>query len=56
MSEQKVNWVQTLGAVFLGIALYRFFFSEGWIVWLILGFLFGGFDVLSRKLKSGDER
>ena len=54
MAKQKVNWIQTLGAVFLGIALYRFLFSDGWIVWLILGFLFGGFDLLSRRAKDGD--
>jgi hypothetical protein len=53
MATQKINWIQMLGAVFLGIALYRFLFSEGWIVWLILGFLLGGVDLLARKAKAG---
>jgi hypothetical protein len=56
MATQKVNWTQTLGAVFLGVALYRFLVSDGWIVWLILGFLFGGFDLWSRRSKAGEDR
>lgn len=55
MAKRQINWIQTLGAVFLGIALYRFLFSDGWIVWLLLSFLLGGFGWLARRSK-GDDR
>ena len=49
-----VNWIQLLGGVFVGLAIYRFFMGDGWIVWAILGFLFGGFDLIFRRNKEGD--
>ena len=54
MQAKTVNWIQLLGGVFLGLAVYRFFTGEGWIVWVLLGFLFGGFDLIARWRKKGD--
>jgi LPXTG-motif cell wall-anchored protein len=52
--KKPVNWIQLLGGVFLGLAAYRFLTGQdGWIVWVILGFLFGGFGLFAGK-KKGD--
>lgn len=29
MAKRQVTWIQTLGAIFLGIALYKFHFDDG---------------------------
>jgi hypothetical protein len=51
----KANWIQILGGLFLGIAAYRFLAGEGgWIVWLLLGFLFGGFGFFSSRRTGGE--
>ena len=36
-----------VGLIFLALAAFNFLRGEGWIVWLILGALFGGFTALS---------
>ncbi|WP_448578570.1 hypothetical protein [Thermaurantiacus sp.] len=53
--RKPVNWMQLLGGVFVGLAIYRFFTGDGWIVWAILGFLFGGFDLLFGRKTKGDK-
>ena len=45
------NWI---GGVFLGIGIYRFFTGDGWIVWFLLAFLFGGFTFAGQLLKGRD--
>ena len=52
MPKKPVNFIPLLGGVFLGIALYRFLMGDGWIVWVLLGFLFGGFGFIAGKLKG----
>lgn len=44
-----------VGLIFLALAAFNFFRGEGWIVWLILGALFGGFTALGR-IMDGRER
>ena len=43
-----------IGVIFLALALFRFLNGKDWVVWLILGILFGGLAAFGRK-KSGDE-
>lgn len=45
-----------VGLLFLALAAFNFFRGEGWIVWLILGALFGGFTALSRLMNGRAER
>jgi F0F1-type ATP synthase assembly protein I len=56
MTKPQTNMVRLLGGVFVGLALYRFLTGEPWIVWLILGFLFGGFSLLGRKKEGSGPR
>jgi hypothetical protein len=54
MAANQGNWIATIGAVFLGIAAYRFLTgADGWIVWLLLGFLLGGFGFFSKPKTGG---
>ncbi|WP_260484226.1 hypothetical protein [Sphingomicrobium flavum] len=32
-----------IGAIFLGVAIWKFLNGDPWIVWVLLGFLLGGF-------------
>jgi hypothetical protein len=43
-----------VGVIFLALAAFKFFQGEGWVVWAILGFIFGGFGVFSRGRSGGN--
>ncbi|WP_404369030.1 hypothetical protein AB5I39_15915 [Sphingomonas sp. MMS24-J45] len=45
--------VPILGVIFLALAVFKFFTDGGWIVWLILGALFGGFGIFSANRSQG---
>lgn len=53
MTKSRTNIIRLLAGVFLGLAIYRFLTGESWIVWVILGVLFGGLG-LFRKKESGE--
>ena len=38
-----------IGVVFLLLAVMKFVNGDSWVVWAILGFLFGGFSIFSMK-------
>jgi len=42
-----------VGAIFLALAVFKFLQGEGWVVWAILGVLFGGLGIFRRN-RSGD--
>ena len=42
------------GVIFLLLAVFKFFSSDPWVVWAILGFLFGGFGIFARRGGEGD--
>ena len=44
-----------VGIVFLLVALVKFLGGGSWAVWLILGFLFGGFGIFGLN-RSKEER
>lgn len=44
--------VPILGIIFLALALLKFFQGKSWVVWAILGFLFGGFGIFARGSKG----
>ncbi|MEA1619494.1 hypothetical protein SOQ14_11255 [Erythrobacter sp. T5W1-R] len=37
-----------VGLIFLTLAAWEWISGDSWVVWAILGFLFGGFGALSR--------
>ena len=45
-----------LGAIFLALAVLKLVQGENWVVWAILGVLFGGLGIFSRTRSGGDER
>ena len=45
--------VPIIGVIFLSLAAFKFFTGGGWIVWLILGALFGGFGIFSANRSQG---
>ncbi len=46
------NGLPVIGIVFLMLAAYKLAKGDPWVVWAILGFLFGGFGAF-RKIRSG---
>ena len=44
-----------VGAIFLVLALVKFVQGDGWGVWAILGFLFGGFGIFGARRTQGGE-
>ncbi len=48
--------VPLIGIIFLVLALVKFVSGDGWVVWAILAFLFGGFGIFgARRPASGDD-
>ncbi|OYW22710.1 MULTISPECIES: hypothetical protein [unclassified Sphingomonas] len=41
--------VPIIGIIFLLLAVFRFINGESWVVWAILGFLFGGFGIFTNR-------
>ncbi|WP_197051805.1 hypothetical protein [Sphingomonas sp. 35-24ZXX] len=46
--------VPIIGIIFLALAVFKFVNGDGWVVWAILGFLFGGFGIFSRDRSGGN--
>ena len=38
-----------LGVIFLALGVLKFLQGDGWVVWIILGILFGGIGAMSRR-------
>ena len=45
--------VPIIGVIFLALAFFRFVNGHSWVVWLILGALFGGFSIFSANRSQG---
>jgi len=41
--------VPVIGLIFLALAVIKFLNGDGWVVWAILAFLFGGFGIFGMK-------
>ncbi|MEH3039792.1 MAG: hypothetical protein PGN21_06990 [Sphingomonas paucimobilis] len=46
------NGVPILGIIFVMLAVYKLAKGDPWVVWAILGFLFGGFGAF-HQIRSG---
>ena len=53
METVKKKGFPLVGGVFLGMAIYEFLQGDDWVVWAILGVLFGGLGIF-RNRKRGD--
>ncbi len=54
MEAAKKAGFPVIGAIFLALAVLKFLQGDGWVVWLILGVLFGGLGVFrARKRENG---
>lgn len=49
MRDAIKGGVPVIGVIFLSLAVFKFAKGDPWIVWAILGFLFGGFGVFNLK-------
>lgn len=55
MAQSVKVGVPLLGIIFLALAIFKFVQGDGWIVWAILAFLFGGFGIFSRTRSGGNQ-
>ena len=55
MSEPVKNGLPVLGIVFLLLALFKFLQGDDWVVWMILGIVFGGLRFFASS-KPGPEQ
>ena len=53
MSNVTRKGFPVIGAMFLALAVWEFLQGDNWVVWLIIGALFGGFGIFGRG-KEGD--
>jgi hypothetical protein len=53
MNQPVKTGVPIIGIIFLALAVFKFINRDDWVVWAILGFLFGGFGLFTRN-RSGD--
>ena len=44
-----------IGLMFLAVSVIKLIMGDDWVVWFILGFLFGGFSAFGDKAKGSDE-
>ncbi|MBY0306031.1 MAG: hypothetical protein K2W86_12895 [Sphingomonas sp.] len=49
MPKYAMAGVPVLGVIFLLLAVMKLINGEAWVVWAILGFLFGGFGVFANR-------
>lgn len=54
MAKKTDLGMGVIGLMFLALAVWEFLSGDGWVVWLILGFLFGGFGAARKLLTKGD--
>jgi len=54
MPEPVKKGAPVVGIIFLLLALFKFLQGDSWVVWLILGFVFGGFAVFNFDRSKGD--
>ena len=54
MAKTVKTGLPLVGIVFLLLALFKFLNGGPWVVWLILGFLFGGFGIFGLTRSKGE--
>lgn len=49
MGQLQQKGFPIVGAIFLALGVFKFVEGEGWVVWIILGILFGGLGLFGRR-------
>jgi len=49
MGQLQQKGFPIIGAIFLALGLFKFAQGESWVVWIILGILFGGLGIFCRR-------
>ena len=49
MEQLQKTGFPLLGAIFLALGVFRLVQGDSWVVWIILGVLFGGLGLFSRR-------
>lgn len=52
MGQLQQKGFPIIGAIFLALGVFKFVEGEGWVVWIILGILFGGLGLFGRRKGS----
>lgn len=53
MSQLQSKGFPLIGVIFLALGVFKFLQGENWVVWIIIGVLFGGLGAVSwRKSKQ----
>ena len=55
MSRAVKRGVPVLGLIFLVLAIAKFTQGEPWVVWAVLGFVFGGFGIFKSNRSEGNQ-
>ncbi len=49
MDQLRTKGFPLIGVIFLALGVFRLIQGENWVVWIILGLLFGGLGAFSRR-------
>jgi hypothetical protein len=49
MGQFQRKGFPVIGAIFLALGVFKFIEGESWVVWIILGILFGGLGLFGRR-------
>ena len=56
MGDTARKGLPIVGVMFLILAVVNFLQGDNWVVWAILGFLFGGFGIFDARRVEGGEQ
>jgi hypothetical protein len=49
MGQLQRKGFPVIGAIFLALGVFKLVQGDGWVVWIILGILFGGLGMFGRR-------
>lgn len=49
MDQVQKKGFPLIGVIFLALGVFKLFQGDDWVVWMILGILFGGLGAISRN-------
>lgn len=49
MEQLQQKGFPLIGAIFLALGVFKLVQGDSWVVWIILGIVFGGLGVISRR-------
>ena len=56
MAEKAKIGGSVIGLLFLALGIIKMLQGDDWVVWMLLGVLFGGLSAFGGKRKGADER